>query len=353
MGFRVRGSDSILQKLTNWISTSTDKITDFNPGSAIRTLLESISLQIEEFYYDLKYAVQFAIKNSGYHAFGFTKTNAKKSTGNVTIYFTDALSKPIIIKKGTEFHTGRTRLQKIYFKATESIKIEENAQAAIVPVQCDLYGEIGNVQAGEITKMTIGMANVHHIANLEDFTNGKDEESEIDREIRFKEYVHTLQRGTADAVAYGIKTVDGVSGVWVDDSNIGYMIAYVHDKNGNLSEGLKKQIDKTVYGYRSGGIEVEIRPIVKKLVDISIDVNYRFNINEESYDYLIEKLIKDYINSLKASEDLYMSNVVTVINDKYRDILENIEVCGNEDVMASNNELLRAGEIKVNKDGVK
>ena len=54
MGFRIRGSEEVLQKLITWVSQGTDKITDYNPGSAIRTLLESVSLQIEEFYYDLK-----------------------------------------------------------------------------------------------------------------------------------------------------------------------------------------------------------------------------------------------------------------------------------------------------------
>ena len=352
MGFKIKGAAAILEKLTKWVSTSTDKITDFNVGSATRTLLESISLQIEEFYYDLKQSVQFAIKNSGFHAFGFTRDIARKASGDVNIYFTDALRNPLIIKKGTEFHTGENRLNKMYFLATENIYINAGAQTAIIPVECTKYGEIGNVSVGEITKLSIGMANIAFISNLHDFSTGKDRESEIEREIRFREYIHTLQRGTADAVAYGIKTVPGVDGVWIDDSYIGFMHAYVHDKKGNLSEKLRERIEKTVLSYRSGGIEVEIRPIIKKEVDLSIKITYRQGMASQRYDVLIERHIRSYINTLKASENLYLSNLITTINDTYRDVVAYIDVCENKDIIVFNNELLRAGEIEVNGDDV-
>lgn len=350
MGFRIKGTDTILQKLITFVSVKTDKLTDFNPGSAIRTLLESVSLQMEEFYYDLKQAVQFAIKNSGYHAFGFTKNAARRATGKVNIFFMDSLRSPLVIKKGTEFHTGSTRLKRVYFVSTEDMYINTGAQSAIIPIACTEFGEVGNVQVGEISKMSIGMANIAYISNLEDFTDGKEEESEIDREIRFREYVHTLQRGTAEAVAYGIKTVPGVAGVWVDDNYIGYMYAYIHDKHGNLSEELKQQVEKAVFEYRSGGIEVEIRPIIKKVVDLSINVTYREGISAQKYDYFLEGLIEKYINTLKTSEDLYMSTLITTINDTFRDVIAYIDVGDNKDVTTLNNELLRSGKIYVNRD---
>lgn len=350
MGFRIRGSEEVLQKLITWVSQGTDKITDYNPGSAIRTLLESVSLQIEEFYYDLKKAVEFAIKNSAYHAFGFYREASKTASGQVVIYFSDPLRRPLVIPKGTEFHTGRLRLKRLYFRSTENIYLPEEVQSATIPVACTIPGSIGNVQAGEIHKLSVGMANISHMNNPEPFTNGEDTESEINREIRFKEYVHTLQRGTAEAVAYGIKQVPGVSGVWIDDSFIGFMHAYVHNSEGDLPPTLKSEVETALLEYRSGGIEVEVRPAVKKVVDIDLDIYYREDVVSQHYDVSVKSLIQAYINTLKVSEDLNMSSLITIINDSFRDVIAYIDVLDMEDVVAYDNELIRAGEIRINEE---
>lgn len=350
MGFKIRGTNEILEKLTNYISAKNDKVTDFNPGSAIRTLLESISLQLEEFYYDLKQGVQFAIKNSGYHAFGFVKYNATKSSGKVNIYFDESLRKEMIIPKGTEFHTGQNRTQRVYFLSTENIKVGVGAQIATIPVRCVSYGEVGNVQAGEINKLSVGYANVAYISNPEDFTNGKDQETETEREIRFREYVHTLQRGTAESVAYGIKQVPGVQGVYVDDRFIGFMNAYVHDAEGNLSEELKKEVMDAVDKYRAGGIEVEIKPIVKNFIDIDMDIRYRDGIDEEVYNPYIRELIRNYVYSLEASQNLNCSTLITTINDSFRDVVLTMNL-KTKDTSIQKNELLRPRDIIINGKG--
>lgn len=345
MSFRIRGSDSILQRLTTWVATNTKKITDFNPGSAIRTLLEAASLQIEEFYYDLKQAVQFAIKNSGYHAFGFEKYKAVKASGNVVILFEKVLTDSLLIQKGTEFNTGNRRSKKIYYKSTENVIIRAGVQSGIIPVECTEAGEIGNVSAGEINKMNPSNPHIASISNVNAFVNGKDIETDIQREMRFKEYVHSLQRGTAEAVAYGIKQVNGVSGVWIDDSYIGYMYAYVHDKNGDLTEELKKKVEQAVVDYRSGGIEVVIRPVVKKLVDIEFKIFYKPRVNTTLYDELIENLVSGYINQLNVAEDLNMSNVITTINDTYRDVIAYIDIMDSKDIKTVTNEIIRSENV--------
>ena len=349
--FKIQDKDNILQKLIAWVSTNTERLTDFNPGSAIRTLLEAVSYQLEEFYYDLEQAVAFAIKNAGFHAFGFKRSAAKKAMGKVTIVYRDPLIERKIIAKGTELNTGKIKLRKTYYKTTEDVVVEAGSMSATVKVECTEVGTVGNALAGEICKLTVGDPNVHYISNMEDIVNGEDIESEIHREVRFREYVNTLQRGTAEAVAYGIKQVPGVHGVWVDDSYIGFVHAYVHDINGNLSKELKQKVLEALDDYRSGGIEVEVRAAIKKVVNLNLKVHYRDGIFGEYYNGPVEELITDYINSMKVSDDLNISTLVTVINDRYRDVIAFMEVKNKDDVVTSKSELLRAGEIKVNREG--
>ena len=350
MAFKVKGSKSILQRLIARVSYNTEKITDFNVGSAARTLLESVALQIEEFYYDMQNAVFFAIRNAGYHAFGFYKTPATRARGNVTIFFDEALRDPMVIRKGTRFHTGDNRMTRTYYLSTQTIKIEAGAQAGIIPVECEEIGKRGNAVAGEICKLGVGMANVFAVANTDDIVTGEDEETDAHRAQRFKEYVHTLQRGTKEAVEYGIKQAEGVSGVYVDDTHIGFMIAYVHDKDGNLTEEVKQSARYAADQYRSGGIEVEIRPIVKKKVDITAHVYYNPAVNDNLYDALITAAIYRYIDSLTASEDLNLSSLVAYLYDLYEESIQYLKFENEEDVEAANNELLKPGEIKVNEE---
>lgn len=349
--FRIQDKDNILHKLIAWVSTSTEKLTDFNPGSAIRTLLEAVSYQLEEFYYDLEQAVAFAIKNAGFHAFGFKRSAAKKAMGKVTIVYRDPLVENKIITKGTELNTGRTRLRKTFYRTTEDVVVEAGSMSATLKVECTEVGSVGNAMAGEICKLSVGDPNVDYISNLEDIVNGEDVESEIHREVRFREYVNTLQRGTAEAVAYGIKQVPGVHGVWVDDSFIGFVHVYVHDINGNLSSELKQKVLEAVNDYRAGGIEVEVKAAIKKVVNLDLKVHYRDGIFGEHYNKPVEDLIRDYINNMKVSDDLNISTLVTVINDTYRDVIAFIEVKNKDDIITSKSELLRAGEIKVNREG--
>ena len=50
MGLKIKSMYEVFNNLVEWITAKTDKITDFNVGSAIRTLTEAISIQFEEFY---------------------------------------------------------------------------------------------------------------------------------------------------------------------------------------------------------------------------------------------------------------------------------------------------------------
>lgn len=349
MAFRVKNATGILEDLINWVSARTDKLTDFNVGSATRTLLESVALQGEEFYYDLKKGIEHAIANSCYNAFSFYRKPATRATGYVTIFYDKPLEKDILIPKGSIFHTGKMRFNKEYYKTLENIVVREGSQSVILKIEAVKPGIKGNAIAGEICKMQMGSPNISNIANTTPLTNGTNRESETSRAQRFKEYVHTLQKGTAEAVAYGIKEVPGVSGVYIDDNYIGFVRAYVHDKDGNLSEELKQDVLKAVDKYRSGGIEVEIKPAVKIVVDVdNIKVMYKAGVNKILYDSIIHTAIKEYLENMQVSQSLKYSNLLSFIYESYSEAISFIDIENLKDVDIAANEIIRPGTIAVN-----
>lgn len=349
MAFRVKNATGILEDLINWVSARTDKLTDFNVGSATRTLLESVALQGEEFYYDLKKGIEHAIANSCYNAFSFYRKEATRATGYVTVFYDKPLEKDILIPKGSIFHTGKMRFNKEYYKTLENIIVKEGSQSVILKIEAVKPGNRGNALAGEICKMQMGSPNISNIANTTPLTNGTNKESETSRAQRFKEYVHTLQKGTAEAVAYGIKEVPGVSGVYIDDNYIGFVRAYVHDKDGDLSEELKQDVLKAVDKYRSGGIEVEVKPAVKIVVDVdNIKVMYKAGVNKILYDSMIHTAIKEYLENMQVSQPLKYSNLLSFIYESYSEAISFIDIENLKDVDIAANEIIRPGTIAVN-----
>lgn len=99
MAFQVKKFDSIVASMVNWISSNTSKVTDFNVGSVIRTILEAIAMELEELYYQLMKAVEEAIEEAIYRAFNFPKNPAERATGSARFFRLRGTDVPVSIPK--------------------------------------------------------------------------------------------------------------------------------------------------------------------------------------------------------------------------------------------------------------
>lgn len=101
MAFQVKKFDSIIASMVNWISSNTTKITDFNVGSVVRTILEAIAMELEELYYQLMKAVKEAIEEAIYRAFNFPRNPAERATGLVRFFRLRGTEVPVTIPRLT------------------------------------------------------------------------------------------------------------------------------------------------------------------------------------------------------------------------------------------------------------
>lgn len=343
----IKNVHQLFTSLLTWVSSGTDKLTDFNIGSAIRTLLESVALQLEEFYFDLEQAIRYAIDNAIYDAFGFERQSASEARGYVTVSFKEPLTSRILITKGTIFTNAPTAPTVYQFEATEDVFAPVGSISVLVPVKCKTKGLNTNLAAFEITTISASNGLIDKVTNEQGFTGGKDEETNTQRKMRFKEYIRSLQRGTREAIAYGVKTVLGVAGVWVDDSYIGFVRVYVHDAHGNLSDELKAEVDKTLDDYRAAGIEVEVLPIIKRVTDLKLHIIFTDDAAIQVYTEKLQTMLTGYLNNFSVSKNLYMSDIIAVIMEGYKDIIVNINIEKGQDTQIQNNELVVAGEVQV------
>lgn len=342
-----KSANELLKSLITWVSTGTSKITDFSVGSAIRTLLEAIALQLEEFYFNMHQSVEYAIENAVYSAFGFSKNPSSSSTGFVTLTFKNAIPKSITIKAGTLFSTNPAATPVIYFRSTEDVVVIAETKQALIPVECVTKGTIGNLPANTVTSMATTNSYVESVSNTSSFTNGTNEENNTSRKTRFKEYIRSLQRGTKEAISYGAKTVPGVAGAWVDDNYIGFVRVYAHDSNGELPNKLKVQILEVLESYRAAGIEVEVLPVVKVETDVSLNLILKDSTDVDNTVYGVENLVTNFLNNFQVSENLYLSNLLSMVTTSYKGVIANIEVLEGHDTDLQNNELIKAGTVTI------
>lgn len=346
MGLRLRTFNEIFADGVEWVTARTSRLTDFNVGSALRTIFEAVALQLEEFYFALMQNIQFAIETAIYDAFEFPILQAKKAAGYVTVDFTSPLAETLYLRKGTMFATSAA-YGYMYFESTEDVYVEPGAVSVMVPVQCRTEGETGNVPAGAITTMVASSSAISRVHNETAFVSGAGVETGAERKRRFRQYIHTLSKATRDAIVYGALEVDGVAGAWVDDSYIGFVKLYAHDSNGDLSDELKRKINDNMQNYRAAGIEVQTLSIVKKTVNVSVMVMINNGYDPQMYNALIKELIDRMLSEHVVAEPFYTANMIHAIKDAYEDVVVNIVIREGADTEVRGNEIIRPGDIDV------
>jgi len=107
-GFRFKKASEIISSLTDITLVNTNKVNDFTEGSILKTLYEAFATELETYYYLTTENIKLGIYGSIYESFGFSKQDAKKAYGDVTVYFSTALSYDYIIPKGAKITSTNT-----------------------------------------------------------------------------------------------------------------------------------------------------------------------------------------------------------------------------------------------------
>ena len=348
MSLNIKKFQDIFESLVTWITADNSKLSDFNVGSALRTLVESFSLQVEEFYFNMKQNIEYAIETAIYKSFGFEAIQQEYASGYVRVEFLRALESSIILPAGMVVSTSFTNSKVVYYTTTDDVTVEAGATEALIQVSCTEAGTVGNCEIGEIDTLVSGNSLVKLVENITRFTSGVDAESKADMKARFQEYLKSISRATRESIEYGVKTVNGVAGVYVDDNYIGFVNVFCHDKNGDLPEELKSEILIALDDYRAGGIEVKVLPIVKHPVDLTdLTLVVKDNVEMSSVIESINLLLTNYLNSYSVATDFYLSDIITLIMKNYSSIIVTLDVGDIENIKILDNELVVAGEVSV------
>lgn len=295
--FQIKDFSSISASMVNWMRAATKKVTDFNVGSVVRTLVEAAAIEIDELYQRMFIGLKEAIPVSVYNSFDFAALPANTAGGLVHVIIT-AQATDTLIAGGTTFTpTGSSAS----YTASTDVTITAGNTYADVPVICTATGSIGNIPAG--AAFTLGPVTPGFVsaANQAAFVGGRDAETDTERKLRFGVFIKSLARGTNDALRYGLSTVQltdsqgnlservvyaAVDEPYLRDTNqpVGLVNCYIHNGIGSTSGALIALARTTMYGYtdastglkvpgwKAAGVHVEVYAATEQAINVTATV---------------------------------------------------------------------------------
>lgn len=341
-----RKQADILVDMIDAVSVETNRLTDFNVGSAARALFDAFSIEAENLYMLTVENISDGIESGLMSAFDFSPRDATYAYGDLKVTFNNAVTSQIVIPVGATFSTGDAS-SNLKFQTRDSYIVYPGATSITVTVYANSSGVIGNVGANQITSIESNIYNVATVTNPESFLTGYDEETYEQTKTRFQLFIESFGRATKNALKYGALTVPEVHSAYVYEQ-VGLVTVYAADANGNLPSQVQRNIEQVLEDYRPAGIQLVVSPMIKTLVDVTVNVKF-INENLVIQQTLsgLEQVVRNHLNSLDADADLVLSKLATEIMNSDDNIADLEIVEPSDNIEVDNNAIIRAGSITV------
>lgn len=279
----------ILARLVAHARASSDQLTDFNVGSVTRSWLESAAIGLDELWMGAVQAVDAAIPEAIYSAFGFERLPAAYALGDLTFSLSVLATEDVVIPAGTAV--------RVLGGTAEYLTIEAGTLAAgqysvTVRARATTSGPDANAAAGTLTVLAGTLATTVSVTNRAPILNGHNEETDTERKARFAEWVRSLSRGTVAALDYGarlayltdangvvaeqvqhvaLSEVPGTVDLWVHNG-VGHTSAALVERVREIIEGRRDDYTGIIQpGWRAAGVEV----IYHAMADVPLTVRAR------------------------------------------------------------------------------
>lgn len=221
-----------------------------------------------------------------------------------------SIGTPLLTLNGVEYVTSSTG---VFSATTSKITVEVRASQA---------GKISQVGANQIRQFVSPSTLFDptlQVNNPAATAGGEDPESdELFRE-RIRSFWLTARRGTASAIEFGAKTVDGITSaqakevMTADPKPARVVLLRVADSSGVASAALAHAALVALDEYRACGIAVVPEIGTPQLVSVALKLTFAGNVDTVTLADNIRAAVVEYVNSLGVGETLYRSELYSVL----------------------------------------
>mgnify|MGYP000386240974 CR=1 FL=1 len=357
MSFEIKTYNAIMQDMQAWIIANQNKVTDFNEGGVLTSMLEAFARQLEQLYIRTKVNFEKYFLEMPYAVFGIQRKGGLKASGTVVFSRNSPSSNSVTIPSGTRIATSSG----IMFVTTQEGQIPANQTVSNqVSIQAEVVGKDSNVPSGAISVIVYPISGVDAVTNYNPIVGGQDDETDDEFLKRFREYLLGLGRVSKHGLITAAKSVNGVRSATVVEhfpplNGVYHCTLYIDDGSGDAPAWLISEVQRKVEGdgtvenpgYRCPGVMIRFIAPVKVVVDVSVTVTVvPGSVDKEQLKYLVKQVITEYINGLSIGEDVVLNRIVRVVMGQ-QGVYDIIVTAPTGNILISDSQIARAGNIEV------
>jgi uncharacterized phage protein gp47/JayE len=339
-------------------------LSNINPGSVLRTLVEVLSENedIANYYLEYVYKCMNIDNCSGddldrsVKILGLVREPSKVAVGEITLYTGDTPAEyDIEIPYGYIVSTRPNKNGEVteFYISDTNRNLKAGESEIKVAITCTEPGLI-YIPAGAINIMSQSLQGINSIINENAINGGRDNESDEEFRERIKSVRETFGKCTNKAIETAVDQIPGVTKSTVYDmyQGIGTSTIIVVTDSMPPPDSVKAKVESVVNATKASGIKTYIEYSDIRGVDIEINIT-GIELAEEDY-YTIANVINKYCNSLNAGQEF-------IIKQMERKVLNSIDTteAENDDVdiqtispasniTSTNTQSIRSAQVKIN-----
>jgi len=311
----VRPDIDTLVEVNYYPSDTFPPLTDIHAGSVVRTLCESISLEMARIHAQLQ-----AVYEAGYvdtaagrsldnvvALLGIERIRRGRPTGEIELQRAAGSVGAISIPAGTRFAKEDGAIE---YETTAAAAMADGQKTIRIPIR-DL--EVNDpVPADAITQMPIPVAGVGSATNPAPTAIGTRDETDAELRTRAKQFLHGSERATLGALKAAILR-QGVDAD-VDEHPASPGVITVTPHAGALDPELKQRLLTAIHETRPAGVQVNLAaPVVPWNVHLELTLITRPGLLPEEVRGLHDRIrasLTDYFDALEARSNGSINKVI-------------------------------------------
>lgn len=374
MQLPLQNFQTLVQNMAASVQASAAQLLDLTAGSVLRAILEasaSVALWMQWLILQVLQTTRAATSGGGdldtwMADFGLTRLPAVPASGVVTFArFTAATA--ALVPAGTLVRTSDGSQTFAVVAATANASWSA-AQAGYimppgtttidVPVQAQVAGAAGNVQAAAISLIVSTVPGIDTVANAGAMQGGVDAESDDALRTRFSGFMDSRSRATAQAIGFAISGIQqGLD--WVIQENQdpsgsvvpGRFVVTVNDGSGQPSSALLSEVYAAVDAVRPVGSVFTVQPPVLLPATVSLAISVTPGVDKNAVTGIVGSAISAFLANLKIGQSLPVSRLAQLAYAAHPAVNNVTEILLNQtaaDIVTPQTSLIRVTSLAVN-----
>jgi len=301
-------------------------LSDYNEGSLIRTLAESLGSPVElQGVAEQTLAYQSMVYGA-MAAFGIIPLAATAATGTVTFTSPGPATQAVSIPQGTLLQTNGG----VQFQTVASVVLASGASTTTAGVQAVSGGTAGNVVASGIIQILSGLGYPLYVVNPLPTAGGANAESLAGTLARFAAAVAAPGLASPVAVAngaigisYGAESVKYSNCLepWITNPSAGAgFTLYLDDGTGSASSGLVAAVESAISGnpgFRPAGVPYIVSGATPIYATVAVTgaMLPQYDAASGTTSTAISGALVSYVGGLVFNQDLYQGTLSAVVGN--------------------------------------